>query len=238
MKTQSVINLDPIDRQNRRRSGPIGRFFKTRHYKGKGIKTTDPFGHYLYCGRQRSGKTVSALWELQQLKKKYEAKGKKVILLDNLGISKNTIYKNTLPYIFNLLTYDEKIVYIILVDEIQSWYYKDTKDRQTLQFIEDLGGQLDQLGKRQIYLLSTAQVYGKVHKILREQCLYMVHCRKSRITNKVVNDFIDGDDILCDELGRWSGEPSFIKVHGLPTVKFDTHKLISSDYGSMLTSLQ
>lgn len=45
-RTQSVVSLDPIDRNNKRRSGPIGRFFKTRHFSGKGIKVTDPYGHY------------------------------------------------------------------------------------------------------------------------------------------------------------------------------------------------
>lgn len=236
-RTQSVVSLDPIDRNNKKRSGFIGRWFKTKHYRGKGIKVTFPFGHYLFTGRQRSGKSVSFLWTYEYFKKYFEKRGKKVILLDNMGISKNQVYKNTLPYVFDLLVYDPNTVYIILVDEIQSWYYKDTKDKATLKLIEDLGGQLDQLGKRQILLLSTAQVFGKVHKILREQCLYMVYCRKSKITNKVVNDYIDGDDILCDELGRWSGEPVKIMVHGLPETKFDTHKLISGKYGPMLASL-
>lgn len=60
MKTQSVVSLDPIDRNNKRRSGPIGRFFKTRHFHGKGIKPLDPFGHYLFTGRQGGGKTLPA----------------------------------------------------------------------------------------------------------------------------------------------------------------------------------
>lgn len=46
-KAQSVVTLDPIERNNRRRSGPIGRFFKTKHFKGKSMSKTDPFGHYL-----------------------------------------------------------------------------------------------------------------------------------------------------------------------------------------------
>ena len=79
-KSQSVISLDPIDRRNRQRSGPIGRFFKTKRFKGKGMKKTDPFGHYLFVGRQRSGKTVSAIWYYEFLKKRYQKQGKKVIL--------------------------------------------------------------------------------------------------------------------------------------------------------------
>lgn len=227
MKTQSVVSLDPIDRNNRRRAGPIGRFFKTRHFKGKGIKKTDPFGHYLFVGRQRSGKTVSAIWYYEYLKKRYERANKRVVLYSNMGFGL-PVYKVNLPSVIRSLKYDEKIVYIFIIDELQSYFPKDTKDQSTLQLIDQLTGEFSQLGKRQIYVLSTAQIYGRVNKNLREQCLYMVNCRKSRISNKVVNDFIDGDDILCDDLGRWSGEPVRILVHGLPESKFDTHRMITA----------
>lgn len=226
MKSQSVVSLDPIDRRNRQRSGPIGRMFKTRHFRGKGIKVTDPFGHYLFVGRQRSGKTVSALWYFEFLKKKYEKKGNKVILFSNMGIG-NVVTKFTLSDIIKNVKFDEKIVYIFIIDELQSYFPKDTKDQATLALIDVLTGEFSQLGKRQIYVLSTAQIYGRVNKNLREQCLYMVNCRKSRISNKIVCDFIDGDDILCDDLGRWSGEPVKIMVHGLPTINFDTHRMIT-----------
>lgn len=225
-RTQSVVSLDPIDRNNKRRSGPIGRFFKTKHYHGKGIKRTDPFGHYLFVGRQRSGKTVSAIWYYEFLKKRYEKQGKKVILYSNMGFGL-PVFKMNLSAIIRELKYDEKIVYIFIIDELQSYFPKDTKDQTTLRLIDELTGEFSQLGKRQIYVLSTAQIYGRVNKNLREQCLYMVNCRKSKITNHVVNDFIDGDDILCDDLGRWSGEPVHIMVHGLPTTSFDTHRMIT-----------
>lgn len=224
-RTQSVVTLDPIDRNNKRRSGIVGRFFKTRHFKGKGISVTDPFGHYLFVGRQRSGKTVSAIWYYEFLKARYEKKGKKVILFSNLGLG-NPLFKVTLTDLIRNIKFDKNIVYIFIIDELQSYFPKDTKDQNTLRLIDELTGEFSQLGKRQIYVLSTAQIYGRVNKNLREQCLYMVNCRKSRLTNKVVNDFIDGDDVLCDDLGRWSGEPVKIYVHGLPSSSFDTHRLI------------
>ena len=208
MRQQSVVTLDPIDRNNKRRSGPIGRLFKTRHFRGKGIKKTDPFGHYLFVGRQRSGKTVSAIWYYEFLKKRYERQNKRVILYSNMGFG-IPIYKFTISQIIKKLTYNKDIVYIFIIDELQSYFPKDTKDQATLRLIDELTGEFSQLGKRQIYVLSTAQIYGRVNKNLREQCLYMVNCRKSKLTNKVVNDFIDGDDILCDDLGRWSGESMF-----------------------------
>lgn len=225
-RTQSVVSLDPIDRNNKRRSGPIGRWFKTKHFRGKGIKKTDPFGHYLFVGRQRSGKTVSAIWYYEFLKKRYEKQGKKVVLYSNMGFGL-PVFKMNLSSVIRDVKFDKNVVYIFIIDELQSYFPKDTKDQATLRLIDELTGEFSQLGKRQIYVLSTAQIYGRVNKNLREQCLYMVNCRKSKITNKVVNDFIDGDDILCDDLGRWSGEPVRIMVHGLPTTAFDTHRMIT-----------
>lgn len=226
-RTQSVVSLDPIDRNNRRQSGVIGRLFKTKHYGGKGIKKTDPFGHYLFVGRQRSGKTVSAIWYYEFLKKRYEKQNKKVVLFSNMGFG-YPLTKATISSLIKKVRFNPDIVYIFIVDELQSYFPKDTKDQTTLRLIDELTGEFSQLGKRQIYVLSTAQIYGRVNKNLREQCLYMVNCRKSKITNKIVNDFIDGDDILCDDLGRWSGEPQKILVHGLPLTNFDTHRMIIS----------
>lgn len=225
-RVQSVISLDPIDRRNSRRSGIIGRFFKTRRFKGSPMKKTDAFGHYLFTGWQRSGKTVSAIWFYERLRKKYEKCGYKVVLYSNLGIGL-PVFKMNLASIIREVKFNEKTVYIFLIDEIQSYFPKDTKDRTTLSLIDDLTGEFSQLGKRQIYVLSTAQIYGRVNKNLREQCLYMINCRRSKLTGKCVNDFIPGDDILCDELGRWSGEPEKIYVHGVPVTKFDTHRMIT-----------
>jgi len=76
-------------------------------------------------------------------------------------------------------------------------------------------------------LLTTAQVYGRLDKSLREQCLYMVNCRHNFTHTKLVNDFIPGDDIICDDLGRWAGNPKKIFVHGLSKVEYDTKKIIT-----------
>lgn len=224
-RAQSIVSLDPIDRNNRKRSGIIGRWFKTRRFKGKPMTVTDPFGHYLFVGKQRSGKTVSAIWYYEYLKKKYEKRGKKVVLFSNLGFGE-PVFKSTLADLLKDVSFNDKVIYIFLIDELQSYFPKDTKDMITLRLIDQLTGEFSQLGKRQIYVLSTAQIYGRVNKNLREQCLYMVDCRRSKIRNKCVNDFIPGDDVLCDDLGRWSGEPTKILVHGLPDTKFDTHRMI------------
>lgn len=226
MKTQSVVNLDPIDVSRKRESGFLGRLLKTNWYRGKPVLKTDAYGHYCFCGKQRSGKTVSMLWFLEFLIKKYKKQKKKIFVYSNLEIG-NKLIKNTISDIIRSIDYDKNNVHILLIDEIQSYFPRETKDKATLALIDKLVADFSQLAKKQIYVLSTAQVYGRINKSVREQCLYMVYCRRSKITNKIVNDFIDGDDILCDDLGRWSGNPSFIKVHGLPKSNFNTHRMIT-----------
>lgn len=226
-KTQSVVSLDPIDRSRKKDPGIVGRLFMTRHFRGRGMAKTDEFGHYLFAGAQRSGKTVSALWFAELLSKRYERKKKAILLYSNMGFG-IPINKATISPVIRKIQYNPDTIHIFIIDELQSYFPKDTKDQATLRLIDELTGEFSQLGKRQIYVLSTAQIYGRVNKNLREQCLYMVNCRRSRLSNKCVNDFIPGDNILCDDLGRWSGAPSRIYVHGLPKMEFDTHRMILS----------
>lgn len=226
MRQQSIISLDPIDVNNKRNNGLISRLLKTRWKGGKSIRPTDPFGHYTFCGKQRSGKTVSALWYCEFLTNRYLKKGFKVKYYSNFGIGE-TVTKYTISPLIRSIIYQSDVVHIIIIDEIQGYFPKDTRDKDTLAEIDKLTTDFSQLAKKQIYVLTTAQVYGRINKSVREQALFMVYNRKSKISNKIVSEFIDGDDILCDELGRWSGNPVKIYVHGLPKQNFDTHKMIT-----------
>lgn len=225
MRQQSVVSLDPIDRSRKKQDSLISRFFKTRRFGGKRMDKCPDFGHWLFVGAQGSSKTSSALWNMERLKNKYEKKGFKVRVFSNMGfgipVDKMSLHDTILK-----VKYDPKIINIFVIDEIQSYFPKDTKDKTTLMLIDQLTGDFSQLRKRQAYVLSTAQVYGRLNKNLREQCLYMVDCKRSMF-NKCVNDFICGDDIMCDDLGRWSGIPKFILIHGLPKTQYDTHALIT-----------
>ena len=224
MRTESVVNLDPIAVRKKKEDGLIGRFFKTKHFGGKRLNQCEEFGHYLFCGPQGSSKTTSAVFFYEYLKKKYEKKKKKVVLYSNMGFGETITRANLHETIYNL-RFNPDIINIFIIDEIQSYFPKDTKNKEILAMIDALTGDFSQLRKRQAYILSTSQIYGRLNKNLREQCLYMVQCRRN-IFNKCVNDFIRGEDILCDDLGRWCGNPKFIFIHGLPKTKFDTHRLI------------
>lgn len=238
-KQQSVVNLDPIDRK--RKKGPIGRFIITRPSGGKKVKKMDPYGHYMFCGPQGSGKSQSTLWYAEKLAKKYKRKRiyyydrdlkqykkfktpPKVRLFSNIDvgtrIEKNDIFTTISQ--FDAYANEVRIVYL---DEIHTYFPKGMTDKKTQKIRDDLIAIFSQLRKRNTYILSTAQVYGRLEKSLREQCLYMIDCRVS-INGKLINDFIPEKDILCDELGRWAGNPKFIYTHGLPVTTYDTKKII------------
>lgn len=221
-RQQSVISLDPIDRKKKK--GVIGRLLVTRWYKGQKIRKMSPFGHYMFCGAQGTGKTASALWYAEKLAKKYKKKGKKVYLYSNIGVG-NEIKKNLIFDTINNFEATDDAIRIVIIDEIHTYFPKDGRNKETQQIRDDLIAIFSQLRKRSTFILSTAQIYGRLDKSLREQCLYMIDC-KTNINNKLVNDFIPEKDILCDDLGRWAGNPKFVYVHGLSKLSYDTKRII------------
>lgn len=246
---QTVVNLDPID--TKKKKGLIGRLLVTRYAGGDKVIKTEPYGHYMFCGSQGSGKTSSALWYAEKLAKKYKKRKlkyqthdlcedvgehvacktvkfdtpPKVKLYSNIDIGKH-IKKDLLYETIDKFDPYANEVRIVYIDEIQSYFPRGSNDKKTAILRDNLISLFSQLRKRNTYVLSTAQVYGRLDKSLREQCLYMINCKVSLISNKLINDFIPGDDILCDELGRWSGNPKFIWKHGLPKNVYDTKKVI------------
>jgi len=223
-RSASVINLDPIDRSKKREKGFLGRLLVTRYARGKKIRKMDPYGHYMFCGPQGSGKTLSALWYAERLTRKYKKKGMSVHLYSNIGLGEDVKRANLFDLVNNFDKTDDTIR-IVIIDEIQSYFPRGSINKETAKIRDDLNAVFSQLRKRSTYILSTAQVYGRLDKSLREQCLYMINCKVS-ISNKLINDFILGDDIICDELGRWSGDPKYIYKHGMPISKYDTKRII------------
>lgn len=239
MRKTQVINLDPIDRKKKK--GFFGRLLITRISGGKSINKTDAFGHYMFTGKQRGGKSVSTIWYMEKLAKKYKKRkiqsidenGKvtkfkeppKLKLYSNMGIGKPIERKTLYKTICDFNPYANEVRFV-LIDEIHTYFPREGMDKDGQLIKNQLINIFSQLGKRNTYILSTSQVYGRVDKSLREQCLFMVVC-KPTYTGKIINEFIDGDDIICDELGRWAGDPKVIYKHGLPKTKYDTKRIIS-----------
>jgi len=247
-QTNSVISLDPIDRKKQK--GPLGRLLITQWSGGKSVTKSDLYGHYMFCGPQRAGKTSSVLWYAEKLNKKYKRKKlsyadhskcdedhllckyikfdtvPKVKLYSNIDIGQH-IDKSKIFDTIDAFDENANEVRIVLIDEIHTYFPKDGRNKETQQIKEDLIAIFSQLRKRNTYILSTAQVYGRLDKGLREQCLYMINC-KVTMSKKLLNEFIKGDDVMCDDLGRWSGDPKFIYIHGLSKLNYNTKKIIRS----------
>lgn len=219
---QTVVSLDPIDRK--KKLGFFGKLIITTYHSGKKVKKTDPFGHYMFCGEQRKGKTSSVIWYMERLAKKYKRKKYAVRVFSNFGIGKEFKKEELFELIDKLDPYSKE-VRIFLIDEIHTYFPKDGATKSDNELMVKLNTVFSQLGKRNCYVLSTAQVYGRLNKMLREQCLYMVDCSLT-LGGRIRNEFIPQKDILCDELGRWAGRPKFIKIHGLGVTEYDTKRLI------------
>lgn len=222
-KPDSIISLDPIDRK--KNLGILGRMVITRRFGGASVKKSQPFGHYLFCGEQGSGKTASALWYAEKLIKRYKRRKYRVQLYSNIGVGK-AISKDKIFETIDSFDPQKKTVRIVILDEIQTYFPKDINDKATNKIKSDLVAIFSQLRKRNTFILSTAQIYGRLDKSLREQCLYMIDCHLSFMKNKLTNEFIPQKDILCDELGRWAGRPKKIYIHGLSKLVYDTKKII------------
>jgi len=236
-KQQSIVSLDPIDRKKRK--GPLQRLMVTRWHGGDSVKKSEPYGHYMFCGPQGSGKTSSAIWFAEQLAKKYKRKRisvrdennvlvkfsepPKVKLWSNFGVGRPFTKKELFDLIDKFDPYANE-VRIILIDEVHTYFPRGTQSKETALMVSQLTAVFSQLRKRNTYVLSTAQVYGRLDKALREQCLFMIDCHVKR--GRLVNDFILESEIIADDLGRWAGNPKFIRVHGLSKLEYDTKRLI------------
>ena len=228
----SVVNFDPIRQKRGEENSWISKLLVSRWYGGKAPNKTDPFGLYLICGKQRQGKTVHMVWRALMLKRKYEKAGKKVIIYSNLpleGIEHEYLdFANFAKILYSLKAEGDE-VRIVLCDEMQIYFPRDTKDKEKQARMGELLDVLCQLGKRRIYLLATSQVYGRVDKSMREQALYMVDVKRGMFSGKIRASYILGDDIVVDDLGRWSGRAHRILIHGLPkSASFNTRHIITS----------
>jgi len=248
---QTVVNFDPIS--SKKKLGFFGRLLITTYHGGKRVVKPQAFGHYMFCGKQRGGKTASVLWYAELLNNRYKTRmllkfikipAKRLTYYDEKGNLKKykeppkvKVWSNFgvgIPFIkkdiFDLidkLDPNKNEVRIFLIDEFHTYFPKGSTSKEDKETLANLTAVFSQLAKRNCYVLSTAQVYGRLEKALREQCLYMVD-NHVNVNKKIVSEFILESEIICDDLGRWAGNPRFIKVHGLSNMRYDTKKLIRS----------
>ena len=122
------------------------------------------YGFRMYCGKQGSGKTYSAV------KKALDLTKENTNLISNLqlNVPYNYIYIKTIDELEYCLSPDKQN--IVVLDEIQTML--DSRN-----FNADFYKLFCQLRKRNVLILGTAQVFERVAKPLREQCNRLFFCK-------------------------------------------------------------
>ena len=159
----------------------------------KDIKNFDkslfrPYGVWMFTGKQGSGKTMSLIYKLEQLRKRYPD----VKIYTNMGYIFQTAPLKSLNDLLNKDLYNGEKGTIFVIDEIQNEFSSSTSK----DFPESLLSVITQQRKNRILILTTSQVFSRVSKPIREQAYTVVECHTflGRYTSNKVYDGISYAD--------------------------------------------
>ena len=143
-----------------------------------------PYGCWFFVGRQGSGKTISLVKTLDNLKEKYP----------NVKIYTNFSYVKQDGKLGDIYDITDKNLYgdygtIFAIDEIQNEF---SATRQS-NFPVEILSTVTQQRKQQILILTTSQVFTRVSKPLREQAFRVIEC-STYLGRYTVNRHFDGID--------------------------------------------
>lgn len=126
----------------------------------------EEYGMTMYCGRQGAGKTMAMTEYLERMRAKYP----NALILTNYG------YKyETSPFVdwndfFSVKNGTDGIIFAI--DEIQNEF----SSTAWKNFPESLLSEITQQRKQRVKIVCTSQIFTRVAKPLREQCMDVVDC--------------------------------------------------------------
>lgn len=161
----------------------------------------EPDGIWVACGKQGSGKTLTAVRILKNLCKAYP----KAVVCSNLDV--HGLDREILPFtdydqIGSMSNGTEGIIF--LIDEIHVlWNSLESKNIPISEMLN-----FCQMRKDRRLIIGTSQVYGRIAKPIREQLKYVILCRnflKYIQYNTVIDPVPDGFK-LDDNDGDLSGE--------------------------------
>ena len=133
--------------------------------KDYGSKEFKEYALTIYTGRQGSGKTISIVERLEQIKRDYPD----VVIMTNFGYFGETAPLTDWEQIITCRN-DSGIVFAI--DEIQNEF----DVYQSRNFNLEILKVITQQRKQGIKILASSQVFSRVSKPLREQCFEVVEC--------------------------------------------------------------
>lgn len=130
-------------------------------------------GFQVYVGRQGSGKTISAVKHLLDIKKRYP----KCLVVTNLELNVDWDYIQfqTVDELIDKLvnTQNDKYGVVYLIDEIHTYFNAlDSKGIPPYVFTE-----ISQQRKQRKLIIGTSQLFTRIAKPFREQCDHMIACR-------------------------------------------------------------
>lgn len=183
------------------------------------------YGVWMFTGKQGSGKTMSLVYWLEKLRKRYP----KVKIYTNMGYKFET---EPLKSLNDLLDEDKRNGTdgtIFVIDEIQNEFSASTSKN----FPESVLSLVTQQRKNHVLILTTSQVFTRVSKPLREQCYRAIECRTifNRYTMNKHYDGIDYADAFDKSIDYKSEHrkriqyESFVQTDKLRNL-FDSYQLI------------
>lgn len=133
-------------------------------------------GLICFCGKQGSGKTLSAVQYVYNLAKNCP----KAIIVSNIDLNIN-VSNTILPYrgfeqLCNLDNGEDGIIY--LIDEI----HLEFNALESKEMPQTIFETVAQQRKRRVHIVGTAQVFARMAKPFREQFKYAVVCDKLFLT--------------------------------------------------------
>lgn len=131
-----------------------------------------PTGTQVYCGRQGSGKTISAVRHLMKLKERYPKA--KIVTNLQLNVDFEYVQFKDMSELAKLLVEvnNGKYGVIYLIDEIHTYFNAlDSKNIPMYVFTE-----ISQQRKQRKLIIGTSQLFMRLAKPFREQCDNIVIC--------------------------------------------------------------
>lgn len=133
--------------------------------KEYGSKKFNEYALTIYTGRQGSGKSISIVERLEQIKRDYPD----VVIMTNFGYTGQTA---ALTDWEQILTCRNEAGIVFAIDEIQNEF----DVYQSRNFNLEILKVITQQRKQGIKVLASSQVFSRVSKPLREQCFEVVEC--------------------------------------------------------------
>lgn len=227
---QKILNFFEKDYEILYKENFIKKLFKflTRSFIDVSKSTKEnkfnDYGMTIFTGRQGSGKTISMVERLEEIRKEYP----EVKILTNFGY----IYENKKLDDWQLLIEERNDAGIVFcIDEIQNEF--DVYDVRNFNL--EILKVITQQRKQGIKILATSQIFSRVSKPLREQTFEVVECNTilGRWTFQKCFDAVDYNlfldnphpEKMFDLPRKW--RKNFVQSNKIRTL-FDSYAVIES----------